>query len=76
MIVKEIERTGIPTAHICSITSIAMMVGSNRIIPGFSIVHPLGNPELNHEAEKMFRKSIVARALKALQADIKEQVIF
>jgi glycine reductase len=76
VIVKEIERAGITTAHICSVTSIAMMVGSNRVIPGVGIVYPLGNPELNQEAEKVLRRTVVERALNALQTDVTEQKLF
>ncbi len=57
-------------------TPIAVMVGSNRIIPGSGILHPLGNADLDPEEEKALRRSIVEKALKALQTDIKEQTIF
>jgi len=76
VIVKELEREGIPTAHICVMTSIAVMVGSNRVIPGFSILHPVGKPDLDSESEKALRRAIVDKALKALQTDITEQIVF
>ena len=47
MITKELERVGIPTAQITTMTPIAMMVGSNRVVPGGGIVHPVGNAELD-----------------------------
>jgi hypothetical protein len=43
------------------------MVGSNRIIPVSSIVHPLGNAELNPRAEKEFRQAVLEKALDALK---------
>ena len=43
------------------------MVGSNRIVPVTSIVHPVGNPELSPGAEKEFRRTILQRALEALK---------
>jgi glycine reductase len=43
------------------------MVGSNRIISAVSVVHPVGNPNLDPEAEKAFRRNIVEEALKSLQ---------
>lgn len=76
MLVKELERAGLPTAHICSIISVAQMVGSNRIIPVSSIVHPVGNPDLDLKAEKALRRAIVEKALEALQAEIQEQTLF
>jgi len=66
VLVKEIERAGLPTAHVCALTPVASMVGSNRIIPVASIVHPVGDPSRDPAAEKAYRKSIVERALKAL----------
>lgn len=67
MLTKELERVGLPTAHICALTPVAKMVGSNRIIPGVSVVHPLGNPKLGPTEEKAFRREIIEQALKALQ---------
>jgi glycine reductase len=52
------------------------MVGSNRVINAHKIVNPVGNPDLEPEAEKDFRRSIIEKALEALQADIKEQKLF
>jgi glycine reductase len=43
------------------------MVGSNRIIPISSIVHPLGNAELSPKTEKEFRRAILEKALDALK---------
>ena len=67
MLTKELERVGIPTAHVCALTPVAQMVGSNRIVPAASVVHPVGDPSRDPGAEKAFRRSIVEEALKALQ---------
>ena len=73
MLVKEFERAGIPAAHVCALTPVATMVGSHRIIPVASIVHPMGDPHLDPNEEKAFRRGIVEKALKALQhANIEE----
>jgi glycine reductase len=52
------------------------MFGSNRIIPDADIVHPLGNPDLQPEAEKVLRRAIVEKALEALRTEIQEQKVF
>ncbi len=52
------------------------MVGSNRVINAHKIVNPVGNSDLDPKAEKDFRRSIVEKALEALQADIKGQKLF
>jgi glycine reductase complex component B subunit gamma len=67
VLVKEIERAGLPTAHICALTPVAHMVGSNRVIPVASILHPVGDPNRDPKAEKALRRGIVEEALKALQ---------
>ena len=71
-----IEKTGIPVAHITTMTPIAAMVGSNRIIPGAGVIHPLGDADLNPEDEKVLRRNIVQKALEALQMDLTEQKLF
>lgn len=57
-------------------TPIAVMVGSNRIIPGSGIVHPVGNADLDPKSEKKLRRAIVEEALKALQTELTEQKLF
>jgi len=57
-------------------TPIAVMVGSNRIIPGSGIVHPVGNIGLDPKAEKTLRRAIVEKALEALQIELTEQRVF
>ena len=54
--VKEIERAGLPVVHICTVTPISMTVGANRIVPAIAIPHPLGNPALTMEEEKVIRR--------------------
>ncbi len=74
--VKELERAGLPTVHVCSIVPISMTVGANRIVPAIAIPHPLGDPELTADGEFALRKQLVQRALVALQTDIVEQRVF
>ena len=73
---KEIERAGIPVAHICSIITISQTVGANRIVPAVAIPHPLGNPNLPPEEEKEVRRNLLRKALAALQTPIEEQTVF
>jgi len=53
-----------------------MMVGSNRIVAGSKIVNPLGNADLEPKDEKELRRTILRKALEALQEDVKEQTLF
>jgi glycine reductase complex component B subunit gamma len=67
---------GIPTAHVCSIIPVAFMVGSNRIVAGNKIVNPLGSADLEPREEKELRRTILKRAVDALQKDVKDQTLF
>jgi glycine reductase len=74
--VKEIEKTGIPVVHICTVVPISLTVGANRIVPAIAIPHPFGNPALNAEDELKLRKSIVLKALNALTTKVTNQTVF
>ena len=74
--VKELERAGIPTVHVCSIVPISLTVGANRIVPSVAIPHPLGDPALSSDDEFALRRQLLLRALDALQTDIDEQRVF
>ncbi|SDG01317.1 glycine reductase [Facklamia miroungae] len=74
--VKEIEKTGLPVVHICTVTPISLTVGANRIIPAIAIPHPLGNPSLSKEEEYKLRTHLVDKALKALTTEVTEQTVF
>ena len=74
--VKELERAGLPAAHVCTIVPISKTVGANRIVPAVAIPHPLGDPSLPAEEELSLRTRIVERALGALETRISEQTVF
>jgi len=74
--VKEIERAGIPAVHICTIVPISRTVGANRIVPAIAIPHPLGDPGKSETEEKKLRRSLVEKALRALETKIEGQTVF
>ena len=53
-------------AHICTMTPVAEMVGSNRVVAGNGIVHPLGEAGRSPAEERALRRSILERALETL----------
>ena len=57
-------------------TPIALMVGSNRILPASGVVHPVGNVDLDSKAEKALRRVIAEKALETLQTKLTEQKLF
>lgn len=73
---KELERAGLPTVHICSIVPISKTVGANRIVPAVAIPHPLGDPDMEPAEERALRRAIVERALAALETKIESQTVF
>lgn len=74
--VKEMERAGLPTVHMCTVVPISLTVGANRIVPAIAIPHPLGNPVLDHEEEKKLRRGLVEKALKSLETEVDGQTVF
>ena len=75
--VKAIEENAdVPVVHMLTIVPISLSVGANRLIPTVAIPHPLGDPTRTPEEEKALRRSLVERALKALQTEITEQTVF
>ena len=73
---KELEKEGILTAHICTIVPISKTVGANRIIPAVAIPHPLGDPTKSEEQEKDLRRTLVEKALEAMQTKLEGQTVF
>ena len=66
MLAKEIEKVGIPTVQICTMLEVAKSVGSPRIVPGKSVLHPLGDPAAGTEKEKQLRRDLVREAFAAV----------
>ena len=76
MIVKEIEREGIPVAYITAMTMVSKQIGANRIVNGIKIPHPCGDPNLPPEEDRALRREIVKCALTALQTDVDGPTVF
>jgi betaine reductase len=57
------------------VIAVAEMVGSNRIMLAQKIVNPVGNANLDPAEEKKLRRLMMEKALMALQAEAKEQVV-
>ena len=74
--VKELERAGLPTSHVCSIVPISKTVGANRIVPSVAIPHPLGDPEKTPEEERAIREALLEKALAALEQTVTAQTVF
>jgi glycine reductase len=74
--VKEIEKTGIPVVHMCTIVPISKTVGANRIVPTIAIPYPLGNPALISDEEKALRRRLVEKAIVALETEVTGQTVF
>ena len=65
-----------PVTQICTMTPVAVMVGSPRVVPGMKIVNPLGNADLTAGAERSLRREIVESALETLKASIQKPTLF
>jgi betaine reductase len=73
---KELERAGILAVHICTIVPISKTVGANRIIPAVAIPYPLGDPAKTKGQEKALRRTLVEKALEAMQTNLEGQTVF
>ena len=76
MLAKEIEKGGIPVAHITSMTMLAKQIGANRIVTGTKIPHPCGDPSLPEDADRSLREEIVNCALGALKTEVSNSTVF
>ena len=63
-------------AQICTMTPVAEMVGSHRIVQGSGIVHPLGLASSSPDEERQLRERILARAVDALTTDVEQPTVF
>lgn len=73
---KEMERAGIPTVLITSLSSVALKVGANRVIQGKRFSHPCGNPVLKPEDERSWRIELVQTAMRALTTPVTGPTLF
>ncbi|MBQ1418366.1 MAG: glycine/betaine/sarcosine/D-proline family reductase selenoprotein B [Firmicutes bacterium] len=64
--VKQIEKAGIPAAHVCTVTPISKTVGAARISGAQAIPYPAGNPNLPPDKEEARQREIVENALELL----------
>ena len=62
--------------HVCSIVPISLTVGANRIVPSIAIPHPLGDPTLTRDEERVLRRNLVEEALTALETTVEEPTVF
>ena len=70
------ERSGIPTALLCNLVSIAERVGAPRIVPTRGIPYPTGDPSLDAEAERRWRRRLVERGLQAVAPAVHGPTVF
>lgn len=70
------ERSGIPTALLCNLVSIARRVGAPRIVPTRGIPWPTGDPSLGGAEERAWRERLVRRALVAVATPVHGPTVF
>lgn len=73
---KEIERKGLPVAHITALTYIAQSVGTPRVVAGTAIQYPVGEPSKPLPQEKERRRSLLLTALHALASRLDKPTLF
>lgn len=59
-----------------NLVTIAEQVGAPRIVPGRGIPYPAGDPNLSPEAERVWRRRLVERALEAVATPVEQPTVF
>ena len=73
---KELERAGLPTVTVTSLTSVALKIGANRVLRGTRFSCPCGNPALSAEDEKAWRVKFAREIVKALRTKVEGPTLF
>ena len=55
---------------LCNLVSVAARVGAVRIVPTRGIPYPAGDPSLNPAEERVWRRELLLRALKAVTTPV------
>jgi betaine reductase len=63
-------------AQVCTMTPVAEMVGSHRIVTGSGIVHPLGLASLSADEEQRLRRRVLEKAVEALSTPVEKPTVF
>jgi len=61
---------------VCNLVSVAQQVGAPRIVPARGIPYPTGDPELEPEQERAWRRTLLERALEAVSTTVTEPTVF
>jgi betaine reductase len=73
---KELEREGLPTVIVTSLTDVALKVGASRVLRGASFSSPCGQPGLEAADERRSRLALVRRAVAALATAVDGPTLF
>ena len=76
MIAREIDKAGIPVAHITAMSMMSKQFGVNRVVNGVKVPHPCGDPNLPAKADKDLRREIIKCAISAIQTEVSSPQIF
>lgn len=61
---------------ITNLLTIARSVGAPRIVPARGIPYPAGDPSLDADAEREWRRRLLTRALEAVSTAVSEPTVF
>jgi glycine reductase len=61
---------------LCNLVSIAERVGAPRIVRTRGIPYPTGDPSLDAEAERAWRRRLLERALEAVSTQVQGPTVF
>ena len=64
------------TVLITALPTIASLLGVSRVVRGVAIAHPVGDPVLDVDEERVLRGRIVERALDLLEAPVESTTVW
>ena len=64
------------TVLITALPTIASLLGVSRVVRGVAIAHPVGDPVLDADEERVLRGRIVERALDLLETSVESTTVW
>jgi len=66
----------VTTVLITALPTIASLLGVSRVVRGVAIAHPVGDPVLDADEERVLRGRIVERALDLLETSVESTTVW
>lgn len=77
MMVKELEKSGVPVVHITAMSPVSNSIGVNRCLQAIGgIASPMCQPFESEEMQEKQRVQLMERAIQVLSTDVDGPTVF